>query len=145
MSDTITTEETTKNKPLDKFSYSKISCYKQCGFKYLIKYKEKNHIYSANIATDFGSLIHSIEEDIATSIQSEQPINYTKLKNKFIIESRKIAQKYPTDFFSQDKSGRTYQEKMYIYLDSAIYRLENYLKCHPELRIIGIEQKFDYD
>ena len=34
---------------------------------------------------------------------------------------------------------------MYLYLDSAIYRLEKYMKQHPELQIIGIEQKFDYD
>lgn len=132
-------------KPLEKFSYSKISCYKQCAFKYLLRYKEKNFIDSSSVATDFGSLVHSIEEDIATAIQAESPINYIKLKNKFIIESKKIAQKYPTEFFSRDKSGRTYQEKMYLYIESAIYRLERYMQQHPELRIIGIEQKFEYD
>ena len=134
-----------ENKALDRFSYSKISCYGQCRFKWYLKYHEKNFLFSANIATDFGSLVHSIEEDIAKSIQAEQTINYIALKNKFIIESRKIAQRYPTEFYSADKSGRTYQEKMYLYLDSAIYRLERYMKQHPELRIIGIEQKFEYD
>lgn len=137
---------TTENvKPLERFSYSKISCYDQCKFKWYLKYHEKNYLFSANIATDFGSLVHSIEEDIATAIQAEMPINYIGLKNKFIIESKKIAQKYPTEFFSRDKSGRTYQEKMYLYLESAIYRLEQFTKQHPELKIIGIEQKFEYD
>jgi hypothetical protein len=135
----------TENKPLDRYSYSKISCYGQCKFKFKLKYLDKNFLFSANIATDFGSLVHSIEEEIANAIQAEQPINYIALKNKFIIESRKLALKYPSEFFSTDKSGRTYQEKMYLYLDSAIYRLENYMKKHPELRIIGIEQKFEYD
>ena len=142
MAETTVIEET---KPLDRFSYSKISCYKQCAFKFLLRYKEKNFIDSSSIATEFGSLVHSIEEDIAKAIQSEQPIDYILLKNKFIIESKKIAQKYPVEFFSTDKSGRTYQEKMYLYLDSAIYRLEKYMKQHPELRIIGIEQKFEYN
>jgi hypothetical protein len=73
------------------------------------------------------------------------PINYVALKNKFIIETRKIAQKYPNDFFKPDKSGRTYQEKTYLYLDSAIYRLEKFMHDNPNLRIIGIEQKFEYD
>ena len=132
-------------KRLDKYSYSKISCYGQCKFKFKLKYLDKNFLFSANIATDFGSLVHSIEEDIAKAIQAEQPINYIVLKNKFILECRKLALKYPTEFFSEDKSGRTYREKMYLYLDSAIYRLESYMKQHPELRIIGIEQKFDYD
>ena len=135
----------TETKPLDRYSYSKISTYKQCPFKFKLKYEDKNYLFSANIATDFGSLVHAIEEDIATAIQTNSQINYVALKNKFIIESRKIAQKYPTEFFSPDKSGRTYKEKMYLYLESAIYRLERFMKQHPELCIIGIEQKFEYN
>lgn len=141
-------EELTKTdepKRLEKFSYSKISCYQGCKFKWYLKYHEKNFLFSENIATSFGSLVHEIEESIAKAIQAEQPINYIALKNKFIIECRKLALKYQTEFFSEDKSGRTYGEKMYLYLDSAIYRLERYMKQHPELRIIGIEQKFEYD
>lgn len=138
-------EEIKEIKPLERFSYSKISCYDQCKFKWYLKYFKKNYLFSANIATEFGSLVHEIEESIAQVIQAEQSINYIALKNKFIIESRKIAQKYPIDFFNRDKSGRTYQEKMYQYLESAIYRLESFMKQNPELRIIGIEQKFEYD
>lgn len=145
MSEINTVEEATSEKPLERYSYSKISTYKQCAFKWYLKYHEKNYLFSANIATDFGSLVHSIEEDIASALQSEQPINYVALKNKFIIESKKLAHKYPTEFFSRDKSGRTYQEKTYLYLDSAIYRLEHFMLQRPELRIIGIEQKFEYD
>lgn len=137
--------EEIEQKTLERFSYSKISTYKQCRFKYLLKYEEKNFLYSANIATDFGSLVHAVEEDIAKALQAEQPVNYSDLKNRFIIESRKLALKYPTEFFTQDKSGRNYREKMYIYLDSAIYRLENFLQQNPNLKIIGIEQKFEYD
>jgi hypothetical protein len=118
-------------KALDRFSYSKISCFKQCAFKYYLKYFEKNYLYSANIATDFGSLVHETEEQIAIAIQTNQHIDYIALKNKFIIESRKLALKYPTEFFTEDKSGRTYRDKTYLYLDSAIYRLENFLKQNP--------------
>lgn len=135
----------TENKKLDRYSYSKISTYKQCKFKFKLKYLDKNFLYSANIATDFGGLVHSIEEGIALAIQAGQPVDYITLKNRFIIESRKLALKYPIEFFNRDKSGRTYQEKVYLYLDSAIYRLENFLKKNPNLRIIGVEQKFDYN
>jgi hypothetical protein len=134
-----------ENKKLDRFSYSKISCYGQCKFKYKIKYEDKNYIYNATIATDFGTLIHETEEAIAKAIQEGNSIDYIALKNRFIIEGRKLAIKYPNEFFAQDKSGRTYQEKTYLYLDSAIYRLERFMRQHPELRIIGIEQKFEFD
>ena len=137
--------EETEQKTLDRFSYSKISVYKQCPFKYLVKYKEKNFVDSSSIATEFGSLIHETEERIAKALRNELPINYIALKNHFIIESRKLALKYPADFGKPDKSGRTYREKVYLYLDSAIYRLEKFLKNNPNLVIIGIEQKFEYD
>lgn len=132
-------------KTLDRYSYSKISTYKQCKFKFKLKYLDKNFLYSANVATDFGGLVHAIEEEIALALQANQPVNYIALKNKFIIESRKIALKYPAEFFTKDKSGRTYQEKVYLYLDSAIYRLENFMLAHPNLKIIGIEQHFEYN
>ena len=132
-------------KTLDRYSYSKISTYKQCKFKFKLKYLDKNFLYSANIATDFGSLVHETEEAIAIALQAGQSINYIALKNKFIIESHKLALKYPTEFYTRDKSNRTYQEKVYLYLDSAIYRLENFLKQNPNLRIIGIEQKFEFN
>lgn len=132
-------------KTLDRYSYSKISTYDQCKFKFKIKYLDKNFIFNATIATDFGTLIHETEEAIATAIRDNLPIDYVALKNKFIIEARKIAQKYPEDFFKPDKSNRTYQEKTYLYLDSAIYRLEKFMQDNPNLRIIGIEQKFEYD
>ena len=137
--------EETEQKTLDRFSYSKISTYKQCAFKYLVKYKEKNFIDSSSIATEFGTLVHETEERIAKALQNELPINYIALKNNFIIESRKLALKYPNDFCKPDKSGRTYRDKTYLYIDSAIYRLEKFLKTNPNLVIIGIEQKFEYD
>jgi len=137
--------EELEQKPLDRFSYSKISTYSQCKFKYLLKYKEKNFVDSSSIATEFGSLVHETEEAIAKGIQTGEQIDYITLKNKFIIDSRKLALKYPADFCKPDKSGRTYREKVYLYLDSAIYRLEKFLKNNPNLMIIGIEQKFEYD
>ena len=106
---------------------------------------DKNYLYRNTIATDFGSLIHETEENIATAIQAGYAINYVQLKNHFIIEARKLALKYPNEFFSRDKSGRNYQEKAYLYLDSAIYRLEKFMLTNPDLQIIGIEQKFEFD
>lgn len=132
-------------KPLDRYSYSKISTYKQCKFKFKLRYLDKNFIFNDTIATNFGTLIHQTEEIIAQNIQKNEKINYIALKNNFIIESRKIAQKYPQDFFSKDKSNRTYQEKVYLYLESGIYRLESFMSQHPELQIVGIEQNFEYN
>lgn len=133
------------NLNLDRYSYSKISTYKQCKFKFKIKYLDKNFIFSASIATDFGSLVHATEEDIAKALQKGEPVNYIALKNAFILKARQLALTYPEEFFKRDKSNRTYQEKVYQYLDSGIYRLENFMLQNPNLKIIGIEEKFEFN
>lgn len=130
---------------LERFSYSKISTYHQCHFKYFLHYYKKNYIFSASVATEFGTAIHEAEEAIATAIKNKLPINYVTIKNQFIIKCHKIAQKYPEAFFTIDKSGRTYSQKMYEYLDFAIYRLEKFMLLNPTLELIGIEQKFEYN
>ena len=132
-------------KSLTKFSYSKISCYGSCHMKYKLHYEDKNYLFSESIATSVGTLVHETEEAIATALKAGRPINYIALKNNFIIGCRKLAHKYPEDWNKLDKSGRTYAEKMYLYLDSAIYRLEKFMLDNPDLEIIGIEQKFEYD
>ncbi len=133
------------NLNLDRYSYSKISTYKQCKFKFKIKYLDKNFIFNASIATDFGSLVHATEEDIAKALQKGEPVNYIALKNAFILKARQLALTYPEEFFKRDKSNRTYQEKVYQYLDSGIYRLENFMLQNPSLKIIGIEEKFEFN
>ena len=136
------TEET---KPLERYSYSKLSSYGQCKLKFKLHYLDKNYLFSDSVATEFGTLVHETEEVIAIALQAGQPINYIMLKNKFILGCRKLAHKYPEDWIKPDKSNRTYAEKMYLYIESAIYRLERFIIDNPHLEIIGIEQKFEYD
>ena len=80
------------------YSYSRVGLYTQCGFKYKLKYIDKNYDYSGNIATSFGSAMHSAEEAIANSIIAKEPINYVAIKNKFIIELARIRSKFPNEF-----------------------------------------------
>ena len=133
------------DKKLDKYSYSKISTYHQCPMRFKLHYLDKNYLFSDSVATEFGTAVHECEERIATAIRVGEPINYLVLKNNFIIECRKLAHKYPNDWVKLDKSNRTYIEKMYLYLDTTIYRLEKFMLNNPDLEIIGIEQKFEYD
>ena len=72
---------------------------------------KKNFIFNANIATEFGTLIHETEEAIAKALQTGDSVNYIDLKNNFILKSRALALKYPVEYFARDKSGQTYQEK----------------------------------
>lgn len=128
----------------EKFSYSKLDCYNGCPFRFYLNYELQNFAYSESIATEFGSAIHATEEKIAHMILNNEPIDYIKLKNDFILKIASLEQKYPKTFFEKDKSNQNYREKTYVYLDEGIYRLEKFMKAHPSYEIIGIEQKFNF-
>lgn len=130
---------------LERYSYSKIDVYKQCKFKFKLRYLDKHYIFNANIAVEFGTAIHQAEEAIALAIKNNQQIDYPTLKNKFIIKNHELSQKYPEYNLPDGKIGnRTYRDKMYEYLEHGIYRLENFMKANPTYKIVGIEQKFDF-
>ena len=137
-------QETTQEaaKPI-KYSFTRVDCYKQCPFKYLLKYIDKHYIKISAIALDVGTTIHDNEEKIANCIKNGEPIDYVKLKNDLIIKMAELEKKFPKDWVELDKAGRTYKEKFFSYLISGIYRLEKYCKDHPELEIVGAEVPFE--
>lgn len=128
---------------MEKFSYSKLDTYCQCPFKYYLKYVLKNYIPAKSIALDVGILLHKTEEQIFNFIKAGTQIDYVNLKNNFIVESAAIEMKYPEQYNSRTKSGKTYKEEMYSYLSDGIYRLEQFHVDHPEYEFTAAEKPFE--
>lgn len=142
----------------EKFSYSKLEVYNSCRWQYKLKYIDKYYAYSDSIATEFGTLVHYIEETIAKDIManSDEPyfmIDDQKYIDLFInadiveghatiIGIKKIKEKYPKEFYIADKSGLNYEEKANDYLNNGIYRLRDYLAQKRYLKIVAVEQPF---
>lgn len=130
----------------EKYSYSKIDTYKSCPFKYKLQYVDKNYVFVGSIATEFGTAIHETEEAVGKCFLENKPIDYVSIKNNLILKFAKIEAKYYNDYHTKDtKSDRTYKEKAYEYLQTGIYRLENFLKQNPNYRIIALEKKFSFE
>lgn len=154
---------------LPRFSYTKISCLEQCGFKYKLQYIDKNYFFDNTIATEIGSLVHYIEETIARTLKAGLQVNYEQLKDMFINLDKKpeketnilepnsssnksdkeeilgvkaISEKYKKDFYEIDGNGQSYYSKCQDYLNYGIYRLENFLKENPEWEIFDVEHEF---
>lgn len=125
-----------------KYSFTRVDCYEQCPFKYLLKYIDSNYVSISAIALDVGTTIHDNEEKIANAIKNGEPIDYVKLKNDLIVKMAALEKKFPKDWNEPDKVNRYYKEKFFSYLTSGIYRLEKYCKDHPELEIVGAEIPF---
>ena len=128
---------------MEQYSYSKLDLYENCSFKYKLKVIDKIQFkWTDTIATEFGTCIHSIEEDIAKAIKAGEPIDYIGLKNRLIFKRYELEHKYSMTFNDLDKSSRTYLQKIYEYLETGIYRLETYLKEHPTYEVVATEQYF---
>ena len=128
-----------------KYSYTEIDTYEQCAFKYKLKYIDKNYVKTPAIALEIGTLIHSTEETIANKIKANEPINYDELKSSVVEKLETIRSRYPVEWEAEDKSGRTYNDKLYMYLKEGIYRLENFMRANPDLEIVAAEQKFLFE
>lgn len=127
----------------ENFSYSKIDTYNQCGFKYKLVYVDHNFFKFDSVATEFGTLIHATEEAIGKNIMAGATIDYIALKNNIIRASYDLQYRYKKPWAELDKSERTYQQKVYEYLTTGIYRLEHFMQANKNLEIIGVEQKFE--
>lgn len=65
----------------EKFSYSKLECFEGCHYKYKLVYRDNHFIKSDAIATDFGTLIHFVEETMAKKIKNGETLNRDEILN----------------------------------------------------------------
>lgn len=150
------------SEPKEKFSYSKLSTYESCPWRYKLQYVDKHFLDTSNIANEFGTLVHYVEETIAKDIldndgeplflfDEEKYINLfinsdiTETDGSKILGVKKIKEKYPEDFYKKDKNNLDYSDKANDYLNFGIYRLRDYLNENRNLEIVGIEQPFELE
>jgi len=149
------------------FSYTRLDQYDDCAYKYRLKYEEKNYIDETGVAAAVGTLIHYIEETIANCIIKGEEIDYPALRKLLyevdipekepeydsdgnkkkgseggIYGVKKLQQMYKDEFYELDENGSSYYNKCVEYRDHGIHRLEDYMKAHPELKIVAVEKEF---
>lgn len=141
-----------------KFSYSRLSVFDHCGWRYKLNYEDKHYVYDANLANLLGSTLHYVEEHIAIALINGEKPDYDKLKDQFmninipkthptdvngdIYGINILKEKYRKEFYEMDEHGVSYFTKCKQYLETGIYRLENYLKENPNISIVAVEQPF---
>ena len=148
-----------KNTKETKYSYSRLNTFDNCGWKYKLIYVDKHYVNTDNIANLLGTVLHSVEENIALKLKNHEPINYDYWKDYFlnvnipkknaydteggIFGVNILRERFQSEFFEVDeKTGDSYYTKCLEYLNTGIYRLENYMKEHPELEIYDVEHFF---
>lgn len=136
-------------KKLPKMSYSKLNSYEQCHWKYYLTYTLGNFFYSDNLNSDFGSLVHFCEQQIFNTLKSGKSVDYNKIKEDFqtlnipkrdrfdteggIYGTNLLKEKYKDEFYKTNDLGQSFYTRSLDYITTGMYRLEDYLKEHPEL------------
>lgn len=135
---------------MEKFSYSKIEVYNKCPFKYKLHYVDGHYIFYNTVATEFGTLVHYIEECIGNDLKNGVLIDYDKyLKiffdgNEDVVGAKALKSKYSSEWDIKNKDDMSYEDKMNSYSTIGIYRLESYLKEHTNLSVYATELKVKF-
>lgn len=143
------------------FSYSRLSGYDKCPFKYKLHYEDRNFIDMPSLANELGTLIHWIEEQISLSFLDGKKPDYTKLLNDFYnINNPKtspgdmdngqfginiLKEKYQDDFYDVDENGDSYFRRCEWYAKEGIYRQEQFIKAHPSYKLVDVEKYFEFN
>lgn len=143
-----------------KYSYSRVSTYGQCPWKYKLKYVDFNFVEVKSIAIDLGTLVHYIEQHISYALMRGDKPDYDKLVDDFYhinnpkkgpqdmeggqLGVEQLAKKYPFDFFTIDESGTSYASRCDWYATEGIYRQEKFMAEHPSYRIFDVEKYFEF-
>ena len=143
----------------ERFSYSKIGVFEQCRYKYKLIYTDGNYISTDSVATEFGTLVHYIEEQMVNRLNTNFTLtegDYQELldlfenadihnPNETVLGLRILRDKYQAEWNVPDKSNRTYEEKADEYKVKGIYRLREFLRNNPDIEVLEAEKEFNLD
>ena len=143
----------------ERFSYSKIGVFEQCRYKYKLIYTDGNYISTDSVATEFGTLVHYIEEQMVNRLNTNFTLtegDYQELldlfenadihnPNETVLGLRILRDKYQAEWNVPDKSNRTYEEKADEYKVRGIYRLREFLRNNPDIEVLEAEKEFNLD
>lgn len=147
----------------NRYSYSKMNQYENCPYAFNLKYNKGMFIDPPGLAAEFGTLVHKILELETDDLMNNKPIDYEGLRNYFInvnlpkkskwdrdgdiFGTKVLSLRYPKEWgdATTAKSGKSYGAKAQDFLNKGIFRLESYMKDHPNLELVGAEIQFEYE
>lgn len=147
-------EDTDRGKLLT-VSYSKLSLFENCAYRYKLKYIDGNYANSKTLALELGTILHKGLEIKGRNKIEGQDVDYDYIKTSvvegceekndkstaFLPGTNDIKKRYMEDWMTKDENtGFNYNDKMEVYLNSVIQsRMEN-----PEWNVFAVEDHFEF-
>lgn len=134
----IATEEDEKNLPT--YSYSRLDTFRQCPYRFFLKYRKEVPTNEKAVALEVGTFCHSIMEERgnAFKIGGEIPSVYDVLaawENDFL----NLKKDFKAEWKKLDKTGRDYDDKFGVFW--SYYKEE---MTDPSWRVIDCEKEFKF-
>ena len=130
--------------PIDSIlSYSRIDCFKQCAYKYKLKYIEKNYTETTSLALQLGTLSHYIFE---LKYTPNQTMSLEEIWQGFLdgfeedgIKGwNELVEEYGFEIYEVDeKTGNSVEERVEIMKDKFFNEA-----IEEEWEVIGLEKDF---
>lgn len=127
----------------DVLSYSRIDVFKQCPYRYKLKYIDKNYTNTSSLALQIGTLAHYCMEMKYSGVNIDEILqgldNGFKTDKDIIKGLNELIEEYPFEFYEvNEKSGMSVEDK--------IEEFKNKLNNEPveeEWEVIGLEKDFE--
>lgn len=135
---------------LPRYSYSGLSVLKQCPYQFNLTYNENKRSNDTSLALQLGTLLHYVLEQKGKMLLDDGQVNYNKLSDILqngtnqtddktqepIIGLKELKKTYWETWGVPDSEGRTYNEKIELFLKVLSDEMENsewkpYLFEHP--------------
>lgn len=124
-------------------SYSRIDVFKQCPYRYKLKYIDKNYTNTSSLALQIGTLCHYCMEMKYSGMSVDKILqgldNGFKTDMETIKGLNELIDEYPFEFYEiNEKSGMSLEDK--------IKEFKNKLKNEPidiDWEVIGLEKEFE--
>jgi putative RecB family exonuclease len=134
----------------DSLSYSRIDTYKKCPFKYKLLYVDNHQVYVDSVSTEFGTLVHYIEESMGKEMMEGKEVNIDFYRNLFLTVNEEkvkgvnfLKEKYIKEWYEVDKHGFSHEDKAKSYYEYGITNLKRYMNYNINIFIHGLEIPFE--
>lgn len=131
------TEEDMEKLPA--YSYSRIDTFRQCQYRFYLKYRKEIEAEEKAIALEVGTFCHEILEDRGNSIINKETIlTSSEIKENKKEEYEILKNTFSADWHKVDKTGRDYDDKFNVFW--SIYDSE---MTDPDWHVEACEKEFN--
>lgn len=125
---------------LPMYSYSRLDTFRQCQYRFYLKYRKEIPTDEKAVALEVGTLCHSILEQRGNAAIDNLPLpKMEEMKAQWMEDYLKLKKEFSNVWRKPDKEGRTYDEKF-----ATFWKIYDNEMTEPVWKTVACEKEFKY-